>query len=694
MKILVGCALVILALAAMAPLAFASCKFDADCAAGYICKMSAYKPIGEPGECEAKAVEQDCADCESWCDNDGTYYAVNVQASQWVPGTLCTAMRCKYYEGLPNSPNCVQQPPSPVPVAPAKAVDKIYGYIYYKNDVGGLVPLKNAKVMFEYADAQGQRTEDPNDFAWLDANGKFEWRSAKALAPGNTVDLLIYFTDSAGTVSVTAIQGGGRTSGFYMDRGIASNDTVLAYYDKELTAWDQKPLSHIYLNMLKAVEFREKALKFTPIAMERVTAFDPNHGTSHLSEVYVNEAPNDIGMRIKSADSVFGLFAAPTNREFHEYCHHIQAEAQPEKRNPLGDDHAGYYNNPDSEWGLIEGWAEFCALEMKRYFGMGKRGNYEVGKTVWNLEENYLIDAPKRKTAEELAIAGIMLDLRDSVNDYGAHDDEAVALPLSDIWAAFSQKRDFGDGQGMRYVHSLRDFYLAINEVTKGNVALHSPYLARSGQTELDHVFVMHHTFQDTNSNGKWDEGEDVGYSGKGGLVRSDLTEEPGTDVVFDVKDQNGNAMGEGISAFVEVNLEPPNYYLSYSYTIPLVDGMTAVPLPPEEYNATITMTAVSDASGERADSSFSTTTSELYEKIDPGRPFATYSATIKVQAGPVQPKPEEQVICATDAECGEDFVCSNGACERIMPPPPNCLSVALIMFMLAGAFAAAKRRK
>src|SRR3989338_6189820 len=208
------------------------------CAGGTCYAMSPMNcPTGKCADattCEPKAVEQDCADCESWCDSDGTYYEVDVEASRWVPGTLCTAMRCEYYEGVPNSPNCVQQPPSPVPMAPAKAVDKIYGYIYYKNDMGGLVPIKNAKVMFEYTDAQGQRTEDPDDFAWLDANGKFEWRSAKALAPGNTVDLLIYFTDSAGTVRVTAMQGGSRTSGFYMDRGIASNDTALAYYDKEL----------------------------------------------------------------------------------------------------------------------------------------------------------------------------------------------------------------------------------------------------------------------------------------------------------------------------------------------------------------------------------------------------------------------------------------------------------------------------
>ncbi|MFA6035827.1 MAG: hypothetical protein WC759_02620, partial [Candidatus Micrarchaeia archaeon] len=413
------------------------------CAGGTCYAMSPMScPTGKCADatsCEAKVVEQDCADCEPWCGADGTYYAVNVEASEWVPGTLCTAMRCKYYEGVPNSAYCTQPaPPAPQPVQPAKAVDRIYGYIYYKNDLGGLVPVKNAKVMFEYTDAQGVRTEDPNDFAWLGENGKFEWRSAKALAPGNEIDLLIYFTDKAQAVQVTAMQGGSRSSGFYMDRGIPSNDSRLAYYDKELASWDQKPLAQIYLNMLKAVEFREKALKFTPVAMERVTAFDPNHGTSHLSEVYANQAPDEVGMRIETGGSVFNLFAAPTNREFHEYCHHIQDEAQPEMRSPLGNDHAGYYNNPDSEWGLVEGWAEFCALEMKRYFNMGKRGNYEVGKTVWNLEENYLMDAPKRKTAEELAIAGIMLDLRDSVNDYGAHDDESVALPLSDIWAAFS----------------------------------------------------------------------------------------------------------------------------------------------------------------------------------------------------------------------------------------------------------------
>jgi hypothetical protein len=241
----------------------------------------------------------------------------------------------------------------------------------------------------------------------------------------------------------------------------------------------------------------------------------------------------------------------------------------------------------------------------------------------------------------------------------------------------------------MRYVHNLRDFYVAINEVTKANAALHSPYLAGSTQTELDHVFVMHHAFQDTNSNGKWDEGEAAGHSGKNGLVRSDLAEEPGTDVLFDVKDQDGNALS-GVSAFVEVNFEPPNDYLSYSYEIPLKDGVTAVPLPPEEYAAAITMTAVS-STGEKAGTSFSTTTKEVYEKIDPAKLLATYSAEINVQKGQ---QPGSSAGCASDAECNSGFVCANGGCERLQPPPPNCLSVAMIMFVLAGAFAAAKSRK
>jgi hypothetical protein len=267
-----------------------------------------------------------------------------------------------------------------------------------------------------------------------------------------------------------------------------------------------------------------------------------------------------------------------------------------------------------------------------------------------------------------------------------------VALPLSDIWAAFSQQRDFNDGQGLRYVHNLHDFYDAINDVTMDNVALHSPYLAGSTQTELDHVFVMHHAFQDTNSNGKWDEGEAIGYSGKAGLVRSDLAEEPGTDVVFDVKDQNGNALSEGVSAEVEVNFEPPNDYLSYSYTIPLKDGMAAVPLPPEEYAATITMTAVS-STGEKAGTSFSTTTKDVYGKIDPATPLATYSATINVQKKGPQPGPSTG--CTSDAECNSGFVCgSGGTCERVQPPAPGCLSTALMMFVLAGAYAAGRLRK
>jgi hypothetical protein len=568
----------------------------------------------------------------------------------------------------------------------------INGEAYYVDENNGIVRLKNAKIAFEYTDENGVRHEDPGDFVWTDENGRYSWDKKGAFSMGSRLDIVIYFMDSGNKTFLVNDPRGREGIGVYYMRDIASDDVRLRNFSTNLE-WPNgvqseegnllRSYGRIYLNTLKAVEFKEKALGFMPTTRERVSVYS-DRGTSHLGEVYAQDFPYEVGMRIHRSGSDFDTFEAPTNREYHEYCHHIQAEVLDEKRLPPGADHGGYYRNPSSEWGFIEGWAEYCALEIRKYRGLGGsgRGIYELRTTVYDIELDYRMDSKKlRRNTEEIAIAGILLDLVDSPSDYGGIDDDSVTLPLSDVWKAVSEKFNMGDGMGKRHVYTLRDFYLAIDDVTASSPLVYQTQTG-SVRTNLDEVFISHGAFQDANENGVWDEGEVIGFSGKGGSVREDLEAEPGTEVIVEARDKQGNLLKEGVFAVVSVDFEPPNDYLSYSFEIPLKNGTVAIPAPPEEYNATITITAKDGRTRQLAETSFVTSTHEVYENIDPEKPFGTYAASIDLT------KTAGNNRCLNDDECEEGYECTDGACEETTPGNCCCLPLLPIMLASLGAIA------
>ncbi|MDO8428167.1 MAG: hypothetical protein Q7S92_03060 [Candidatus Diapherotrites archaeon] len=630
----------------------AACSSNSDCPTGTECDMS----MGTWGACTpAAATSNPCGAviCQAYCENGVTYTngvcaADSSKAAGYVCNytqIICESNQCDTinpYSQL--SERCAPTPePEPDPVQPTQPVQnliqEVKGIVYYVDEKSNIVPIPYAKIVFEYNDPQGNHHENANNFfTWTDVDGKFSWSNNTVFAPGNTIDVLISFEDKDGKIKMVT----DNSNMFYLGRSLSPTDSIWNNFEKNLDNWDNRSLGKIYIHALKAVAFKENVLKETPTTLENILAYTNVHGTSHLGEVYSSSPNAQIGMRIKYSDARFANPEAPTNREFHEYCHHIQEESFNEKRIPLGGDHNGYFNNPSTEWGLIEGWAEFCALEMKRYYKIGKPWLYEYGNRQDNLELDYQMDSNQMpKTSEEFAIAGIFLDLRDSVNDYGAHDDDAVALPLSEIWKAFSEIRDFGDGQGTRHVHTVRDLYVALNEVTADNQGIHTPDRV-NGLDALDTIFVRHKVFQDIDSNRYWSTGEQIGYSGKGQLMREEVEPEPGTDLVFNIQSTSGSLLATNLLAQVTVSLDSPNEYLSYDYIVPVQNNKISLPLIPEQYSGTITVTALEGGTEQTAENSFTITSQEMQTNVNPDQPIGTYTSTIELQS----------VSCTNTSEC------------------------------------------
>lgn len=121
----------------------------------------------------------------------------------------------------------------------------------------------------------------------------------------------------------------------------------------------------------------------------------------------------------------------PDNREWHEFGHHVMADtfANLSPDNPADTNHRGY-TNPSTTNSWVEGFAEFYSMMVAREIaGEFQPDQYPLYRWQgWedNLESNYLAwtrhqasnpeDPHPNVHNEELAVAGLLLDLVDPVD--------------------------------------------------------------------------------------------------------------------------------------------------------------------------------------------------------------------------------------------------------------------------------------
>jgi hypothetical protein len=123
----------------------------------------------------------------------------------------------------------------------------------------------------------------------------------------------------------------------------------------------------------------------------------------------------------------------PDNREYHEFGHHFHADAfgNAAPRHSANQNHAGYYANPVSTDAWTEGFAEFFSMMVNKHIeGRSLPHLYRLSGTPRSLELDYRAWT-NRGRYEELALAGVLLDLEDGPDDY------AQGGPLPDLRIAW-----------------------------------------------------------------------------------------------------------------------------------------------------------------------------------------------------------------------------------------------------------------
>ena len=118
--------------------------------------------------------------------------------------------------------------------------------------------------------------------------------------------------------------------------------------------------------------------------------------------------------------SAIGHGDAPDNREYHELGHFFQASLFGHQL-PLHPDnapHGGYYRNPSSSDGFVEGFAEFYALMVSKHIdGEPSPERYRIRGAEYDVELDHLA-WEWGGWWEELALAGVLLDFEDGDEDY------------------------------------------------------------------------------------------------------------------------------------------------------------------------------------------------------------------------------------------------------------------------------------
>ena len=576
--------------------------------------------------------------CDGQCDYDGTL---------WFDGECNKSSgQCVYTQNATCPKGCTGQD---------KCVGQVDGAVHYNDatriPAGVDEPLRNVKIRFEYTDKDGiehvgKDDQDPEFYVWTDDYGRFKWNYAPNFDPDGTLNIIINFDNQKKKFYMVAYDDVTTTLDLYFEKYIDVTDKKLKSYDvnlKNTPLANNQALAEVgkkYVGLLRAVEYKENNFRKDDTVRERVMMFKPAGSAFHGGDAWKAESPDDRGIMLPLTRTAFNHPAAPLT-EWHEYGHHIQDdELFAVKRNIPGSDHGGFKKNPTSEYGFLEGWATWVAMTMKRDYALGgPGGQYEVANSVYNIENNFNIKSTANSVDEELAIAGIMWDLIDSNADYNGPDDDPVSIWPFQVYDVIASKGDWGGGKGVRYVETLRDFYIALNAT--GESHLIAPYAGNANITNLDYIFLTHGAYQDKNNNSRWDDGEQIGWSGKFLNFRRDLEYEPGTEVKLNIKDQNGESI-KNLYAQVEVDYGDTYTRNNRTYAIPIVDDFVAVPLVPEEYNASFTIAVMQGGSNKTSKETFKITNRELYKKKNPGKPLGTLTATIRTSPIP----------CKTDQEC------------------------------------------
>jgi len=248
-------------------------------------------------------------------------------------------------------------------------------------------------------------------------------------------------------------------------------------------------------------------------------------GTSYLV------APSIV--RINITDSPYNDWNRADNREWHEFGHHVMADSRIGREenlppDPPGTQPHGMFDNPTSSDSWVEGWPIFfaCAVASENNYPNPQLYQWVSGAGNQNsdIESNYGV-----ADDEEFAIAGILWDLLDEINN--TRDNDSIDLNVQNIWNVLNSNQPRGN---------IQDVYNAFVAAGTG-----SGDADGDNVTDLNELFISHDVYNDSNNNSRYDAGEVIGitsWQNNSGVIiynRPDKPPYPGSFVWMRVMDNS-----------------------------------------------------------------------------------------------------------------------------------------------------------
>jgi hypothetical protein len=219
----------------------------------------------------------------------------------------------------------------------------------------------------------------------------------------------------------------------FIRRDFSFNTLARGYLPFPNTTRDNLPhLAAIYSHFHEAFLLTDKLnLKLDYSPPLAVHTFASSKNEAYWSGSFSNSRTYNPYILLGTPTSWYGDPGRPDNREWHEYGHHIMAEAFDNAMpgHPSTENHEGYFINPSTTDAWSEGFAEFFStMTAKHVAGYSYPHFYHmiVPGFYIDLELDYRAWRPPY-IGEELAVASLLLDLEDGPEDY------AVPNPDPDI---------------------------------------------------------------------------------------------------------------------------------------------------------------------------------------------------------------------------------------------------------------------
>jgi hypothetical protein len=251
--------------------------------------------------------------------------------------------------------------------------------------------------------------------------------------------------------SVTSLLSDPFTLDAECDDGLAERDFLLGDIPADYVA--EWPLAPGWKHIGEIYDRIHRGFELAELLKQRLDYNLPLTICTFCTGVYTDEADSafwcganssgvhcerdDPFMAYGNATSLLSDWGWPDNRDYHEFGHHFMADSFTDTmpRLTANENHGGYYVNPTSADSWTEGFAEFFSMMVSKHIDHEPAPHlYRMASAPQNLEldyrawQGYGLD-------EELAVAGLLLDLEDGPDDYGSgREDPNVRVAWHDVF--------------------------------------------------------------------------------------------------------------------------------------------------------------------------------------------------------------------------------------------------------------------